>query len=365
MSLAARPWRGTAAFAALARDWDELARAAGLDPLCNAHAWSEAYARAYAVEDEVFGWRFEEAGETVGLVALRREPLRGTLSLRRALFVADGTFDSDYLEPPVRPGAERAVARALVGAAREVRGLEALVLAGMPEGSRFLAALRAELDERVLSRREHAVPCLSAPLADTFEAYVAGLTPRMRSKVRSALRAAEQRGARLAWCTREDEIEAWLGELYRLHELRWKAEGKAGSFADPRRRAFYSAFAHAALARGELCFARLEERGVVSATQLGVRVGERYYQVQEGYDPSLEEARVGTALRGLALSELIARGVRAYDFMAGDSQHKRDWGGQLRACTTVAFPLPKWRARLAYGLRARLESWRARPAPAS
>jgi hypothetical protein len=51
--------------------------------------------------------------------------------------------------------------------------------------------------------------------------------------------------------------------------------------------------------------------------------------------------------------------VRAYDFMAGDARHKRDWGGLDRPCTTIAFPLPKWRARLAYGLRERVESWRA------
>ncbi|NOT31756.1 MAG: GNAT family N-acetyltransferase [Planctomycetes bacterium] len=147
----------------------------------------------------------------------------------------------------------------------------------------------------------------------------------MRSKVRSALRAAEQRGAKLAWCAREVGVES-----------------------------------APALARGELCCARLlEPDGAVSATQLGQRIGACYYQIQEGFDPAREDERVGTALRGLAVAELIVRGVRTYDFMAGDSQHKRDWGGAPRPCTTLAFPLPKWRARLAYGLRARVERWRS------
>ncbi len=360
VSLAARPWHGGAAFVALAPAWDELVRAAGLDPLCNAHAWNEAYARAFVADEDVFGWSFERDGEPVAMVALRREPTRGALRLRRALFLADGSFDSDYLAPPVRPGLEREVAGVLLEAARATRGLEALVLSGMPDDSPFLAALRAELAERGLPAREHAVACLSAPLADTFEHTLAGLKARMRSKVRSALRAAEERGARLAWCTRADELEPWLEELFHLHELRWRAEGRSGSFADPRRRAFYRAFAQAALARGELCFARLEERGATSATQIGLRCGERYYQIQEGFDPAREEARVGIALRALAMRDLVARGVRAYDFMAGDSRHKRDWGGAERPCTTLAFPLPRWRARLAYGLRARVEGWRGR-----
>lgn len=360
--LDARPWRGTAALAALAPAWERLAREAALDPLCNSPAWNEAYARAFAAERDVFGWSFEHQGEPAGILALRREPSRGALALRRALFVADGTFDSDYLAPPIRPGLERAVARQLFDLACAERGLEALVLSGMPENSPFLAALRAELEVRGLPCREHAVLCLAAPLADSFELTLASLKPRMRSKVRSALRSAEERGARLTWCRRRDELEPWLAELFRLHELRWRAEGRSGSFADPNRRAFYLAFAGDALERDELCFARLEEGGEVSAIQIGVCIGERYYQIQEGFDPAREDQRVGTALRGLALAELIASGVRSYDFMAGDSRHKRDWGGKDRPCTTIAFPLERWRARLAYGLRQRAERWWPRDA---
>jgi len=362
--LDARPWRGTAALAELAPAWDGLARAAGLDPLCNAHGWTDAYARAFAGEAGVFGWCFAEGTELAGILALRREPSRGALALRRALFAADGTFDSDYLEPPIRPGLEGAVAQQLFDAARAENGLEALVFAGLPEGSRFLAALRAELAARGLPHREHALTCLAAPLPDTFELHLAGLKPRMRTKVRSAVRAAGERGARLAWCTRPDELEPWLAELFRLHEARWSALGRTGSFADPRRRAFYRDFAARALANGELALARLEERDAVSAMQLGVRCGARYYQIQEGFDPALGEERAATALRALALGELIARGVRSYDFMAGDSRHKRDWGGVERPCRTIAFPLPRLRARLSYGLRARVERWRSARAAA-
>jgi CelD/BcsL family acetyltransferase involved in cellulose biosynthesis len=182
----------------------------------------------------------------------------------------------------------------------------------------------------------------------------------MRSKVRSAMRAAGERGARLEWCARADELEPWLAELFRLHELRWRAEGRTGSFADPRRRAFYADFARASLAAGTLRFARLVERDSVTATQLGIVAGTRYYQVQEGFDPAHEDVRAGVALRGLALAALIAEGVREYDFMAGESRHKRDWGARERACTTLAFPLQRWRPRLAYALRERVERWRGR-----
>jgi hypothetical protein len=51
--------------------------------------------------------------------------------------------------------------------------------------------------------------------------------------------------------------------------------------------------------------------------------------------------------------------VRAYDFMAGDARHKRDWGGELRPCTTIAFPLARWRPRLTFALRGHVDRWRA------
>jgi len=35
-------------------------------------------------------------------------------------------------------------------------------------------------------------------------------------------------------------------------------------------------------------------------------------------------------------------------------------GGEERPCLTLGFPLPKWRPRLAYALRAAQERWLAR-----
>jgi CelD/BcsL family acetyltransferase involved in cellulose biosynthesis len=359
--LAARAWQGLAGLVEQRRTWEELRRATRVDPLCNSFDWTLAYARAFVPEADVLGWTFSApSGEPCALVALRREPARGRLALRRALFLADGSFDSDYLEPLVLPGQERALAAALLDSAAHLARIEALVLAGLPAGSAFLQALRAELERRGLPRREQALACLAAPLPADFERYLAGLKPRTRTKVRSALRAARESGAQLAWCASSAELDPRLDELFRLHGLRWRAAGRPGSFDDPRRRAFYRDLGRALLERGELRFARLERAGRTLACQFGALVAGTYYQLQEGYDPELEQERVGTALRALALERLVGEGARSYDFMAGDSRHKRDWGGELRACTTLACALPRWRARFAYGARELVDRWRGR-----
>ena len=122
-----------------------------------------------------------------------------------------------------------------------------------------------------------------------------------------------------------------------------------------RRRAFYERFVGAHAAAGTLRFARFERDGQALAYQLGAVVRGTYYQIQEGFHPEEGDARPATALRAWAIERLIDEGVRAYDFLAGDSRHKRDWGGEPRPCTTLGFALPRWRARLAYGLRALLD----------
>jgi CelD/BcsL family acetyltransferase involved in cellulose biosynthesis len=174
----------------------------------------------------------------------------------------------------------------------------------------------------------------------------------MRTKVRSTERAAEKAGARFAWCNEAGEIEPFLTALFDLHQRRWTRAGKPGSFADERRRCFYAELAPVLLARGELRLARMEQDGRAVAVQLGAQCSGTYYQIQEGYDPDLAERRVGTALRAWSLRELIESGAHRCDFMAGVSRHKTDWGARPIECVTLAFPLPRVRARLAYALRA-------------
>ena len=234
--------------------------------------------------------------------------------------------------------------------------LEALVLTGVPDDAPMLGALKAELGRRRLPYRERPVPCLSADLPETFDDYLKGLRSRMRSKVRQALRKAEAAGATFAWCT--DDLEEHVEGLFALHTRRWEQEGQAGSFASPERRRFFHALARIHGERGTLRLSRLDHAGETVAYQFGVALSGRYYQIQEGYHPGVEEFRSATALRAHSVRSLIEDGVRSYDFMAGSSRHKQDWGGEPRPCTTLAFALPRVRARIAYGARAWLDARR-------
>ncbi|MEZ5976829.1 MAG: GNAT family N-acetyltransferase [Planctomycetota bacterium] len=165
--------------------------------------------------------------------------------------------------------------------------------------------------------------------------------------------------ASFEWFEHGDDLESWLADLYELHARRWSGRGVAGSFVDGRRRAFYSAFLPEESRTGRLAFCRLVRDGRTIATQLGVLRGETYYQIQEGYDPTLESERPGTQLRAVMVRRLQERGSRRYDFMEGFTRHKSDWGASLVPCTTLSFALPRLVPRLVFGAKNAVDRYRA------
>ncbi|MFN0206808.1 MAG: GNAT family N-acetyltransferase [Planctomycetota bacterium] len=346
--------------------WNGIMAGAGADALCNAYDWSELYIKAYVPTSDLFGWKLTNTdGAPIGILSFRYEPRRTPFALRRVLFAVDGSFDSDYLDFPAKRGFEAIVARAALDLLIAERDAEAVVLSCIPNNSETLTILRGETARRNLTRREISVPCSIAPLPSTFEDYLKQLKPRVRSKVRQALRLGEENKAVYKWCHEVGTIHEHLELLYQLHGKRWNASGQPGSFIDVRRRHFYNTLAPAFLASNRLRFARLEIEGQPVAYQIGALANNVYYQLQEGFDINFSERRVATTLRALVIRDLIAEGISGYDFMAGESQHKSDWGAEARPCTTFAFPLPRIRARAAYGARAVFDWWNQRSAAPS
>ena len=359
MALRFEPWEGRTGLHASLPTWRALLAVRPLDPLCNDPDWVIAHAEAWSPCESIFGWRvFDSDGAPVAFLPFRIEPPRGRFALRRALLLADGTFDSDYIDLVILPGREHEVLGRTLDELADTPGVDAIHISSVLADSPTLASLRNLLRERGLPSRSGVIQCASAPLPTTFDDYLSTLKKRMRSKVRQAVRIAGERGATYSWCHDPATLGENLDGLYRLHAMRWREVGEEGAFASNARRHFYHAFAMYALANETLRFARLDLQGQPVAYQLGARAGDRYYQMQEGYHTDFGEARVGTALRALSIQKLIAEGARHYDFMAGMSRHKKDWGGKPRDCTSLAFALPNLRARLSYGARALVDRWR-------
>lgn len=343
-------FRGFAEFQAREELWRDLLARSSAAQVSNDFDWLCAHVRSFADPEKLRGAVVRDRnGEPIGAFALVPEFDRSSPLLPRLRPIGDGSFDTDDLEPLAVRGREPEVAEAYVDYVSRLRRASAVVLGNVDGESPMIRALLTELDRRGLTPRLHPGEAGVSRLGDNLESTLASLASRMRSKVRQALRKAAAAGAVFDRCERSDQLAEFTDQLLRLHTLRWEALGEPGAFGDARRVEFYSKLLPPFLERGQLVLTRLSIGGEPAALQLGFTAGDRYIQLQEGYDPRFEEQRVGVALRAQSIEYLTANGVRVYDFLAGFTRHKKDWGAAPRPTPTIAIPTgnPLGRARFA------------------
>jgi len=320
----------------MAPEWDALLAASAADTPFLTRAWLDAWWTAYGDRRQPFIVLARREGTLVGVLPLQIGNVRwrGGLNLRAIRLLGDGTHDSDYLDFIVRRGDEEAVLVEfwswLHSGASTVRYAVAH-LNEIPGSSPSAATLRRLAQRHGTLLDETRVGCVIAPLPDSYEAYVASLKPRMRTKVRSLRRNLEEaHGATVVRCDDEASLAPTLESLFRLHGMRWAGRGEAGVFGTPEKRRFYQAMARSLQARGWLDLTTLLAGGVPVAHQLCIRYKGTAYLLQEGYDPAWEDRGVGNVLRAMTLERMIQEGVRAYDFLAGVTSHKLSWGGTVK-----------------------------------
>jgi CelD/BcsL family acetyltransferase involved in cellulose biosynthesis len=350
------------AFGELAPAWEELLAASAADTPFLAPAWLEPWWSSYAAGREpllIFAWRQREL---MGIFPLQLTAVRwrGGIPLRALRLFGDGTSDSDYLDFIVRRGAEESVLPAFWSwLRRSPSHHEVAHWNEIPDSSLTVPIVRRlAAQDRALLDEDH-IGCVVAPLLDSYEAYVASLKPRMRTKVRSLRRHLEERhGAALVRCD-EASLAPTLESLFRLHERRWATRGQSGVFAAPEKRAFYHAMAGSLSRRGWLDLTTLVADGIPVAHQCCIRYRGTAFLLQEGYDPDWEERGVGNVLRAMTLEAMIREGVRSYDFLGGVTTHKLSWGGAVKESVRFTLRGSGPYAVLASGMR-RLAAARAR-----
>ena len=281
---------------------------------------------------------YDDAGLLRAIAPLREQAERRSGQTRRTIrFAVDGSNDSEYLDFLVAPEDEPATRAALAQwVETECRRGAVLLLNEIPAASPTLTALRAQGESAQHIWLEKQIPCATAALPATFDAYVALLKPRFRTKVRSTLKAIEARQEfQFGFCRSQAELNEILPCLFDLHARRWATEGKPGVFGWDAKRRFYADLSRRLFERGWLTVSWLRWNGTVIACQYGFTYGGVYFHLQEGYEPACEHLNPGIALRAWSIREFIAQGVKEYDFLGGINRHKTDWGAGAKMSANV------------------------------
>ena len=331
-------------------EWEKLLGEYPHSTIFSTYEWLSPWWRAFGGLNRLQVLAFRD--ESSALVALA--PLAVTiqptfpLSLRVLRMMGDGSHDSDNLDFPVRPGCEEAFSRALLDWMQQHSARwDICELNTLPEDSVLGARLPVELARRrwkcVASMRPQTV----VELAETWEAYLAGISSKERGKIGLRTRRLEKKfDVCIRRCSQESEIDSLLEALFELHGKHWKERGLPGTLGSPVRRQFYAELARLLLSQGRLEFWTLELSGKIVAAQFGLRYGTTVFSLQEGFDPEYAADSVGYVLRSLVLKQIIGEGIRRYDFLGGTDESKMRWGGKLKKYLNLHFARPLSRGSL-------------------
>ena len=153
--------------------------------------------------------------------------------------------------------------------------------------------------------------------------------------------------------TREQEIEPHLDRFFAMHQARWLADGRSGSFYSPRKRAFYRDVSVGFLQRGWLRFYHLEVDGVTRASQFGFVFGGVLHSLQDAFDHEFHPTGVGgvgVVLRAMAIKQSIVEGLNGYDFLGGMEEFKTRWNTTTHYVQRVRIGAPGLEGAAAFSL---------------
>lgn len=256
--------------------------------------------------------------------------------------LGDGTYDSDNLDLPVRPGFEHEFATDFLNYLdSQRRRWDLCDLRTLPAESPGVDAVLRLLQKNKWTSAVNERPASAIPLPDTWDEYLARLSSEDRKNLTRYARRLEKRYAvNMYRCTSEEQLQPCLEALFRLHQARWTAAGEPGSFGSRERRDFYSELSRMLLQRDLLDMWVLALDGEIASVQFAFRHGRTVFQLQEGNDPERASDRVGFVLRGHVIRELIDQGIRTYDFLGGPLGYKERWGAEVRHYVDLTFARP-------------------------
>lgn len=347
--------RDEAGWDALRPEWDTLHAAcpAASPPLHFdwQRGWWRHYGGAYGGDGPLILTLWRER-ELVGLLPMYLACRTiGGVRLRELRPISTGEPEReetcpDYLNLLYRPG-EEATCAAAVWAAVAGMSWDRLVLPDLPGDSPLLdptswptvGARPEELGRGI---------CLVTDLTGGFETYLKGLSSKTRQHARQYLRAGERPGAAFELAA-ADTVDAFFDDLVRLHQERWTADGQPGCFASDRFTAFHRDLLRAWVPSGRAVLARLSHQGRAYCALYGFVNRDKcdYYQsgIARGGDGPFNSP--GNTANLLLMRTLAGRGVTAYDFLGGTSDHKHRWATREVPTRGLQLWRPTWRATLA------------------
>jgi CelD/BcsL family acetyltransferase involved in cellulose biosynthesis len=179
-------------------------------------------------------------------------------------------------------------------------------------------------------------PCPVLDLPDELPKLRQVIPPSRLRHLGTARRRVARRGDSAILEGDVDNAVALFRELVRLHQLRWKADGQKGIFADPRVESFHIAALPGLIEQGIARVYALTIDEAVVGVYYGLRNRDCAYAYIGGYDPNYAFESPGSVLLGHAIEAAVREGLTLFDFLRGSEDYKYEWGARDRWNTRMS-----------------------------
>lgn len=315
-------------FFKLDKEWNELLSKSNGDTIFLTYEWLSNWWKNYkGADDKLKIILLEDDRSLHGIAPLIYEGRR-----KRLFFIGNDSGDSEYLDFIAETEYQKIFFKKILDEFLfKDSSWDVMHLSDIPENSKTLNYLENFCKEHGFPYLKDEKICSTVKLPSSWNEYLSGLNPRMRTKIRSKKKKLED-GFRVEFgeISEEKFLDESLNLLFQFHQVRWKKKGYHGSFSDRRRRYFYNDLSKAFLKNGWLRFYYMKLDNVYFAFQFCFEYKWTVSLLQEGFSEQYEEYEIGNVLRTYIFQELIERGIKEYDFLGGTSFHKKSWGAQIK-----------------------------------
>ncbi len=301
----------------LAREWDELADAAGGHPFLRP-GWIDAWLKAFGAGDPLV-LTLRRAGRLAGVLPL--------VSRKGALGSA-----SNWHTPEFAPLGEDREAVLELTEALFARRPAHVSFYFVDTGSAGLEAFRSAASRARYVRHERMLERSPYVAIDgDWMSYQAGLSRKFLRDADRRWRKLEQEGeVAVEVADGSSRLDELLHEGFRIEPSGWKGSRGTAILADPPAYRFYIEVAGWAASRGWLRLAFLRVEGRAIAFQLGIEQGGAYYFIKGGYDPAFSRYAPARLLVRAMLERAFARSLFSFEFLGSDEPWKLEWTQSTR-----------------------------------
>lgn len=313
------------AFAALKEEWNHLLQQSLGNTLFLTWEWQ-------------FSWWESFGGELFVILVFEKQILIGILPFIRVrrLFLHVlkfiGAMDSDYLDFITKKGFEEKIINFFFkDFLKDHPKIEIVELESINERSpHFQYILKFFPNDRFEVKKKETL-CTYIKLPESWEHYLAALTPSMRYFIRRKdNKIRKEFSVRVGIENNQDHLKTRMNDFFEQHQKRWNQLGRPGAFFSNSFKEFHRNVSKRFMELGflRLYYLELNDRPVASYYLFKYQKSIHFYLT--GFDPEYKELSPSVVLLAQAIKDAINEGLDEFDLLREAYDYKLKWGPQTR-----------------------------------